>query len=121
MEEGESVEARLRSRLAAGPLTLWATLREDIYETSFGDGYYAYVSDVFLSEADALAEQAEAAARLPEDTRGWYKWHIRRYVLSDRDGGLHVAPEPTEAEPTTVQVLAQKLNEKGLLAQGSER
>jgi hypothetical protein len=99
----------LAKRLRDGPIAVWATLREDTYETRFGDGYYAYVDQVFLKPTDA----ARAIERAGE--AGMIKRHIRRYDLSQRGGRIGIAPSPTAQEPTTVEVLASKLLDAGLI------
>ena len=99
----------LAEKLRGGRVTVWATLREDTYETDFGDGYYAYVDQVFLKPTDA-ARAVEHAGEA-----GMIKWHIRRYDLSQRGGRIVVAPSPTAQEPTTVEVLASKLRGTGLI------
>src|SRR5208282_2449522 len=47
----ETVRQRIKG--AGGTLTVWAVLNEDVYETSFGDGFYLHVSGIALDSADA--------------------------------------------------------------------
>jgi hypothetical protein len=115
MSERDHVETdhalhALRERLKAGPLTVWATVREDVYETTFGDGYYAYVERVFLKPSGAAAA-VEAA-----DEEPMTRWHIRRYDLLADSDQIQLRPRPTEPEPTTVETLALKLLDAGLIA-----
>jgi hypothetical protein len=100
--ENDDIQA-LSARLKDGPLTVWATLQEDNYETFFGDGYYAYVDKVFLTPT--------AAARAIEATQDhpMIKWHIRRYDLIGSGENIRIRPAPTEQEPTTIEVIAKKL------------
>jgi hypothetical protein len=69
----ESVRQRIKD--AGGILTVWAVLNEDVYETSFGDGFYLHVSGIALDSADAqrLADLAGSSEL--------EKWHIRSYRL----------------------------------------
>jgi hypothetical protein len=103
---------KLSIRLNGAALTVWAVLKEDRYETFQGDGYYAYVEEVFLkpSAAAAAVEILEA-----EEGAGWYRRHIRRYELKQIDGALLIKPLPTEQEPSTIEVLAHSLEAAGLL------
>lgn len=101
-----AVEA-LYEALRAGPTVIWAVLKEDSYETVFGDGYYAYVDSVHLSEADA--ELAISAA-----TEDGMKWHVRRYELA-WNGAPTISPEPTPSEPTSIAAIAEKMHRAGLL------
>ena len=104
-----NAEVALIARLNEGPLTVWAVLREDTYETIFGDGYYAYVAFAYLSEDSAM----HTAANTPEE---WIEWHVRRYELAAvGSGGCTLRPEPTEAEPTTVAGIAAALRRAGLI------
>ena len=101
------------ARLNEGPLTVWAVLREDTYETMFGDGYYAYVAFASLAEDRAI----HTAANTVEDGM---KWHVRRYDLAaDGSGGCTLRPAPTQAEPTTVAGIATALRASGLIGQRS--
>ena len=107
--ETEDALRALFERLKAGPLTVWATLREDTYETSLGDGYYAYVEQVFLKPSEAgLAIEAT-----PDEPM--IKWHIRRYDLLKNYDEIRIRPSPTEQEPTTAEVLALKLAKAGVV------
>lgn len=93
--------------LRSGPMAVWAVLKEDSYETIFGDGYYAYVDSVHLSEADA--HLAISAA-----TEDGMKWHIRRYDLAWNDGPT-ILPAPTSSEPTSIAVISEKMHQAGIL------
>lgn len=76
-------------------VTLWAVLEEDTYETSLGDGYYAYLAAIFRLEAEAV----NFARR---QSREWRRWHVRRYAISwDCDGKLAVSPGPILGENIT--------------------
>ena len=67
----------VRTRIAAagGTLTIWAVLHEDIYETTFGDGFYLHVRGIALNRADA-----GRLAALPPDEQ-FSRWHVKAYVL----------------------------------------
>jgi hypothetical protein len=104
MENSQTPDLRaLFERLENGPLTVWAFLREDSYETLLGDGYYAYVDQLFLTPTEA--------ARAIETTqpKQMIKVHIRRYDLTRGGDGIQITPAPTEQEPTTIDVIAAKL------------
>ena len=104
-----NAEEALFARLKEGPLTVWAILREDTYETIFGDGYYAYIARAYLVED--LATQA-AANTVEEGTR----WHVRRYDLAaDGLGEFTIRPLPIVGEPTTVTDIAVALRAFGLI------
>jgi hypothetical protein len=53
--EDDSVH-RLSEKLRWENLTIWATLVEDGYESFFGDGYYAYLHQVFMKPSEAGAQ-----------------------------------------------------------------
>jgi hypothetical protein len=66
----------LFSELNSAPdnkLLVWAVLFEDVYETVHGDGYFAYLADVFFTH-----EEAEEFAATPSS----YRFHIRQIQLS---------------------------------------
>lgn len=89
--------------LKKGRRTVWAVLREDTYETVFGDGYYAYVEAVYEAEEDALRFTSKHASE-PS-----FRWHLRCFHLRLERGSPAVSPEPTEAEPTTPATLIAHL------------
>ncbi len=60
---------------AGGALAIWAVLREDAYETRYGDGLFLHLAAVALNEADA---QRLAALAAPSE---WVKWHVRELAL----------------------------------------
>jgi hypothetical protein len=74
----DAVAARITA--AGGALTVWAVLREDVYETRLGDGFYLHLRGAALVEADA-----QALAALPDEAE-WAKWHVRAYRLGFKDG-----------------------------------
>ena len=63
--------------------TVWAVLYEDVYETVFGDGYYAYFADAFFTR-----EEAERFAATPSA----YRFHIRQIQLSLSEGRIYSLP-----------------------------
>jgi hypothetical protein len=71
----------LRQRItnAGGTLTVWAVLREDVYETRLGDGFYLHVKAIALMGADA--RQLAAVGGDAE----WVKWHVKSYRLGLKD------------------------------------
>jgi hypothetical protein len=94
-------EARDRIGRAGGRLTIWAVLREDCYETTFGDGFYLHMQGVALNEADAkrLADLA------PRD--GYYRWHIRAYEIALEDGApILLAPQKVDEEFKIADIIA---------------
>jgi hypothetical protein len=74
----DAVAARITD--AGGDLTVWAVLREDVYETRLGDGFYLHLRGAALVEADALALAALAGEA------EWVKWHVKPYRLGLKDG-----------------------------------
>jgi hypothetical protein len=99
----------LRQRVIRQPLTIWATLREDTYESFFGDGYYAYVERVFLRPTEAAASVESSEERM-------VRLHIRRFDLSGGTSEIVIRPGNTEREPITPEIIANKLAICGLLA-----
>lgn len=70
----ENVDQRIKD--AGGVLTVWAVLREDVYETKLGDGFYLHVHGLALNSADA-----QRLAALGGGDSEWVKWHVRSYQL----------------------------------------
>ena len=85
---------RLDLERRGGRRTVWGVLREDSYETAFGDGYYAYLEAAF----DTREAAAEFIADNPEPQ---YNWHIREYELRLIGGEpVVIAPsKPIERHP----------------------
>lgn len=96
------------NRAAQQPVTVWATLREDTYETIFGDGYYAYLDKVFDSPVAALG-------RSNEPSGNWVKRHVRRYEITAIAGRPTISPEPSESEPVTVKDVVEKMLQAGII------
>jgi hypothetical protein len=74
-----------RIAAADGALAVWGVLREDMYETRFGDGFYLHLRGLALNAADA-----ERLAALPGQTE-LTRWHVRPYELRLRDGAPALA------------------------------
>lgn len=99
-------------------IDVFIVLREHEYETTFGDGYFAYFSAVFRTrpEAEAFALGARYA-RPKEHTTGW-RYHVRSGSLvceagawtltTDRRGGEHVDRD-SEGVATDYAALAREL------------
>jgi hypothetical protein len=87
---------------AGGSLAVWAVLREDVYETQFGDGLYLHLRGVALNEA-----QAQRLAALAGQSK-WQTWHVRCYQLGLDDDALPCrrAPWQPEEEFTIGQLVA---------------
>jgi hypothetical protein len=77
-EMADAVAARIRE--SGNTLIVWAVLREDVYETRYGDGFYLHVRGIALNHADA-----RALAALGGESE-WIKWHVRDYRLGLADG-----------------------------------
>ncbi len=86
----ESVRQRIRD--AGGILTVWAVLNEDVYETSYGDGFYLHAHGLALNSADA-----ERLAALGGGDKELEKWHVRSYRLG-LENDLPVFTEPWRDE-----------------------
>jgi hypothetical protein len=96
---------RWRIEDAGGMLTVWAVLHEDLYETSYGDGFYLHVRGIAFNSVDAqrlidLAGNSE-----------WSRWHIKGYRLGVENGlPAILRPWPKEEEFTIgdfVAILAE--------------
>lgn len=93
--------ARRRIADAGGTLAWWAVLREDIYETAFGDGLYLHLRAIALNPIDA-----ERLAALPPEALG-VRWHVKPYVLELRDGTPRLRdPWPVSEEFSINDVVA---------------
>ena len=86
----ESVRQRIKD--AGGILTVWAVLNEDVYETSYGDGFYLHAHGLALNSADA-----ERLAALGGGDKELEKWHVRSYRLG-LENDLPVFTEPWRDE-----------------------
>lgn len=87
----EAVRQRIKD--AGGVLTVWAVLREDLYETRLGDGFYLHVKGIALYGDDAL--QLSALAGDSE----WTKWHVKSYRLGlNNDMPAFLAARPDSDE-----------------------
>jgi hypothetical protein len=85
-----------------GVLTVWGVLREDTYETCFGDGYYAYLPAATLEEA----EERHMAATIQEHM---VKWHVRHYELGLADGVPVLLTEVRQFEPVDLATITAAL------------
>ena len=102
----------LTSELTAAPgneLIVWAALYEDVYETVYGDGYYAYLADAFFTR-----EEVERFADTPSD----YRFHIRRVRLALDAGRIHclsidLRPSETIDEDAVIDVLSHDPTPRG--------
>ena len=74
----ESVRQRIED--AGGTLTVWTVLREDRYESLYGDGFYIHVKGIALNSKDA-----HNLAELTGDSE-WVRWHIKGYELGLENG-----------------------------------
>ena len=97
----------VRARIAAagGALTIWAVLHEDVYETTFGDGFYLHACGIALNRADA--DRLVALAPVEQFAR----WHVKTYVLGlSNDMPILLEPWPLSEEftiGTIVEILAE--------------
>jgi len=73
--------ARRHIRDADGELTFWGVLREDLYESKFGDGVYLHLRGIALNRQDA--DRLAALGDGSEMTR----WSVRPYQLGFERGG----------------------------------
>lgn len=94
-----------RIAAAGGELAVWGVLREDVYETQFGDGFYLHLRGLALDAADA--GRLAALGGGGDMTR----WHVRPYRLRLRDGApALIAPWRDEEEFSIndlVEILAE--------------
>jgi len=72
----------VRTRVAAGPLTVHLILFEDRYETSFGDGKFLYPEAAFedAGQAEAWVRAKVAGMSSPEE-RQWHAYTIKPVAL----------------------------------------
>jgi hypothetical protein len=94
-DAGADAHLALRLELEKrGPRTLWGVLREDSYETAFGDGYYAFLKAAFDNRDDAVFF-------IVNNHRCSINWHIRQYELQLIEGvPVVIAPsDPFEPHP----------------------
>lgn len=73
----ETVRRRIKD--PGGFFTVRAVLREDVYESKFGDRFYLHVKGIALNSADA-----DKLAALAPDAE-FTKWHMRSYRLGLKD------------------------------------
>lgn len=92
------LDLKLDLQRRGGHRAVWGVLREDGYETSFGDGYYAYLEAVFASEDDAKKFAAENPQHM-------INWHIRKYEIGLINGEPALLTKPTEREPVNLDTL----------------
>lgn len=102
----EMVQA-VRARIAAagGALTIWAVLHEDIYETTFGDGFYLHVRGIALDRRDA----GRLAALAPDEQ--FSRWHVKAYVLVLQDDRPALAESWPPSEEFTIGDIVEILAE----------
>jgi hypothetical protein len=105
--------AEARIRIAGGALTVWGVLREDCYETTFGDGFYLHLRGLALSKA-AAERLAALDAGAPTTA-----WHIREYHLVLEDGQPALASRWRAEEEFSVDTIIQILSEIGPNAEAS--
>jgi hypothetical protein len=66
--------AALLKNAVDGKLTVYVILKEDPYETTYGDGYYGYFEDAYFCEE-------EAKAYIENHTGSGYKFHLKRGIV----------------------------------------
>jgi hypothetical protein len=96
---GDELTALLRTT-PGGRITVWAVLYEDIYETSQGDGYYAYLADAFFRREDAELFAVDSSS---------YRFHVRRVDLSLHDDKIIFTPidlKPSESVSSSELIAA---------------
>lgn len=94
-----------RVREAGGALDVWGVLREDVYETTFGDGLYLHLRGMALNEA--AAHRLAALGGEGELVR----WHVRPYRLSAHRDALHLVTALRPEEEFAVADFAELLGE----------
>ncbi len=68
----------LAASFPSGKLIIYIVLKEDVYETKFGDGYYAYFDNAFFS----LKETVEYVNKKESETDQFVEYHIRETDVS---------------------------------------
>ncbi len=63
--------------------TVYILLEEDRYETSFGDGEFHYLHDVFL-------RAEEAHDRIARETGEWARFHLRPCTITLEEGSITI-------------------------------
>ena len=94
-------------RTSETELPVFVVLREDTYETKFGDGYHAYLERAFRTRAEADAAAAEANA-LPHDPAQMpYRFHVRDGALAFVAGAWRLTCELRENESAAAEAVAK--------------
>ena len=88
------LELKLRLESLGGEIDVWGVLKEDAYETTLGDGYYAYLEAAFDTKG-------EADAFISDNAEHMIRWHLRRYTIRLVDGEptLIVMQQPADPAP----------------------
>jgi len=97
--------------VTSSELAVFVVLREDDYETRFGDGYFAYFAGAFRDPeaAEAWAAGQRATPRPDKDTLG-YSYHVRPGTLRrDGRGAWQLTAELKRGERVTVDELVAAL------------
>ena len=94
-----------RIRDAGGDLEVWGILREDVYESRFGDGFYLHLRGLALNQNDA--NRLADLGGVSEFTR----WHVRAYRLGLEDGSPVLLVEWRKEEEFSINDFVEILAE----------
>jgi hypothetical protein len=100
--EASMTDGELISEIRAAPggeLSVWAVLYEDVYETTLGDGYYAYLADAFFTREESERFAAHSSA---------YRFHVRPVRLTF-DGALRMEADLNRSERVGIDELTAAL------------
>lgn len=90
---------------------VFVVLREEDYETMFGDGYFAYYSATFRTQADADAFAAIKKAEPVANSNTGYSYHVRSGKLTrGPDGSWSMTAELKDNEQIDVNGDSVKTN-----------
>lgn len=87
-------------------LVTYVILREDTYETQFGDGYYAYFEDAFFTP-----EEAEASISI-RPVQNMINYHIKALYLKREQDQIIIASQLKFGDQVTVDNILTALNSK---------
>ena len=72
----------------------WLIVREDLYDTAFGDGYHGHLAGACFSEEDALGVKEACDSRsemlCSESAAMGFQHHVERHILAFQEGRVRI-------------------------------